>query len=57
MDTFAQKLRSLFRMAYPPAQRGNEEAETIKQAVLANQFLAGLHPELKDKLAGQEVVS
>ena len=54
MDTFAQELRSLFRKAYPPAQRGSEEAETMGRAVLANQFLAGLHPELKGKLAGQE---
>ena len=54
VDTFAQELRSLFRKAYPPAQRGSEEAETMGRAVLANQFLAGLHPELKGKLAGQE---
>ena len=55
VDTFAQKLRSLFRMAYPPAQRGSEEAETMGRAVLANQFLTGLHQtELKGKLAGQE---
>ena len=39
------------------AYAGSGEAETIGRAVLANQFLAGLHPELKDKLVGQEVVS
>ena len=54
VDTFAQELWSLFRKAYPPAQRGSEEAETMGRAVLANQFLVGLHPELKGKLAGQE---
>ena len=54
VDTFAQELRSLFRKAYPPAQSGSEEAETMGPAVLANQFLAGLHPELRGKLAGQK---
>ena len=54
VDTFAQELRPLYMMAYPPAQRGSEEAETMGRAVLANQFLAGLHRELKGKLAGQE---
>ena len=49
-DTFAQELRSLLRKAYPPAVRVSEEVETRGRAVLANQFLAGLHPELK----GQE---
>ena len=41
-------------MAYLPAQRGSEEAETMERAVFANQFLAVLHPELKGKLAGHE---
>ena len=54
VDTFDQELRSLLRKAYPPAQSGSEEAETMGRAVLANQFLAGLYPELKGKLAGQE---
>ena len=54
MDTFTQELRSLFRKAYPPAQSGSEEEDTMGRAVLANQFLAGLHPKLKGKLAGHE---
>ena len=33
---------------------GSEEAETMGHAVLTNQFISGLHPELKSKLAGQE---
>ena len=45
---------SLFRREYPPAQRGSEEAKTVGRAVLANHFLAGLQPELKSKLVGQE---
>ena len=43
VDTFAKELRPLYRKAYPPAQRGSEEVETM-----------GLHPELKGKLVGQE---
>ena len=48
VDTYAQGLRYLFKRAYPPTQRGNEAAETMGHAVLANQFLAGLHPEFKE---------
>ena len=33
---------------------GSEEAETMGRAVLTNQFLSGLQPELKSKLDGQE---
>ena len=54
VDTFAQELGSLFRKAYPPAQRKSKEAETMGRAMLANQFLAGLHQEVKGRLAGQE---
>ena len=48
------KVGALFRKAYPPAQMGSEEAETMGHAVLTNQFISRLHPELKSKLAGQE---
>ena len=33
---------------------GSEEAETMSHAVLTNQVISGLQPELKNKLAGQE---
>ena len=54
VDSYAQELRSLFRKAYPPAQMGSEKAEAMGHTVLANQFVSGLCPELKSKLAGQE---
>ena len=44
----------LVQEGIPPSSRGSEEAETAGRAALANQFLAGLHPELKGKLAGQK---
>ena len=54
VDTFAQEKNSLFRKANHPAQKGSEEVETIGRVVWANQFLAGLYPELKGKLTRQE---
>ena len=54
VDTFPQELRPLFQKAYPPAQKGSEEAETMGHAVLTNQFISGLRPELKSKLAGHQ---
>ena len=54
VDTFAQEQRALFRKAYSPAQMENEEAETMGCAVLTNQFISGLQPELKSKVAEQE---
>ena len=54
LDTFAQELRALFWKAYPPAQMGSEEAEMMGRAVLTNQFISRLQPELKSKLAVQE---
>ena len=43
-----------FYKAYPTVQRGTREAEEMGQLVLANQFVAGLLPELKTKVAGSE---
>ena len=54
VDTFAQELRALLQKAYPPAQMGSEDTETIGHAVLTNQFISWLHPELNSNLAGQE---
>ena len=53
-DAFAQELKSLIQKAYPPSQRGSEEAEAIKSVVLINQSLSQLRPELKSKLAAQQ---
>ena len=44
----------LFRKAYPNTQRGSPEAESMGKAVLASQFAAGLIPEIKAKVAGNE---
>lgn len=54
MDAYAQQLKTLFRKAYPMAQRGNEETESMGKSVLAFQFVAGLSADLKSKLAGVE---
>ena len=54
VDSYAQELRQLFYRAYPTVQRGTREAEDMGQLVLANQFVAGLLPELKTKVAGTE---
>ena len=54
VDTFAQELRVLFRKAYPPAQMGSEKLKTMGCAILTNQFISGLQPELKSKQAGQD---
>ena len=44
----------LFYEAYPHAQQGSAEAQTMGRAVLVNQFVCGLRPDLKTKLAGKE---
>ena len=54
VDQYAQELRFLFYKAYPSIQQGTKEAETFGQTVLANQFVAGLLPEIKSKLVGIE---
>ena len=54
VDDIVQDLRRLFRRAYPTAQLGTTEANSMGQSVLAYQFVAGLRPALKAKLAGSE---
>ena len=54
VDTFAQDLRRLFHKAYPSSTRGGQEAEQIAQTVLTSQFVAGLHPNIKAKIAGTD---
>ncbi len=54
MDSYAQALRTLFHKTYPNAHRGSPEAESVGKAVLASQFSAGLIPEIKAKVAGNE---
>ena len=52
MDVYAQDLKSLFHKAYPQVQQGGEAAESIGKSVLVSQFVAGLLPALKMKVAG-----
>ena len=54
VDDYAQDLHRLFHKAYPTAQRGSRETEEMGQSVLSNQFVSGLKPELKTKVAGME---
>ena len=54
VDHYAQDLRRLFYKAYPRAGQGTEEAEDLGQSVLAYQFVAGLTPALRTKIAGVE---
>jgi len=51
VDKYAEALRMLFSKAY---YNLSGEAETMGQSVLANQFVAGLCPELKAKVVGTE---
>ena len=52
VDAYAQDLKSLFHKAYPQVQQGGEAAESIGKSVLVSQFVAGLLPALKMKVAG-----
>ena len=54
VDTYAQQLKFLFYEAYPLAQQANAETQSMGRSVLASQFIAGLQPELKAKLAGKD---
>lgn len=54
VDDYAQELRRLFHKAYPSAQQGSAETESMGKSVLAYQFVAGLHSDLKMKVAGTE---
>lgn len=55
VDEYAQDVRCrLLYQAYPRAQQGTQETEDMGRSVLAYQFVAGLKPNLKSKLAGIE---
>ena len=54
VDQYAQDLRKLFLRAYSSTQREAPGAETMAQSVLAYQFVDGLLPNIKMKLAGSE---
>ena len=54
VDAYAQELKALFYKAYPQVQEGDGAAESMGRSVLSSQFVAGLLPPLKSKLAGVE---
>ena len=54
VDAYAQDLRMLFNRAYPLARQGTSEAQAMGQSVLAYQFVSGLGPKMKAKVAGTE---
>ena len=54
VDNYAQDLRRLFYRAYPRAQQGSGETEDMGRSVLAYQFVSGLLPEIKRKVAGND---
>ena len=51
VDAFAQDLQQLFKKAYPKAALGSEDALEMGQAVLSSQFIGGLIPDIKRKIA------
>lgn len=54
VDDYAEDLRHLFHRAYPKVRQGTKEAEEMGRLVLTNQFVSGLHADLKTKVAGTE---
>ena len=54
VDEYAQDVWRLFYQTYPRAQQGSQETEAMDCSVLAYQFVAGLKPNFKSKLAGVE---
>ena len=54
VDEYAEALKKLFVKAYSNLSRGGQEAESMGQSVLVNQFVAGLRPGLKAKVVGNE---
>ena len=54
VDSYAQDLKRLFYQAYPKASQSRSETETLGKSVLSNQFVAGLEPTLKSKVAGSD---
>ena len=53
-DEFAQDLKKPFARSYSDVSRGGPEAERLGESLLANQFIAGLRPDLKSKIVGTE---
>ena len=51
VDTYAQELQRLFQRAYLNAVHGNPDAHEMGQAVLSSQFVSGLTPQIKRKIA------
>ena len=51
VDNYAQDLKSKFHKAYPQANQG-DAAESMGRSILTSQFIAGLVPALKSKVAG-----
>ena len=54
VDHYAQELRKLFYKAYPRAGLDGGDTEGMGRAVLAYQFVAGLTPVVRTKVAGVE---
>jgi hypothetical protein len=54
VDEFAQALRKLFNKAYSTVVRGEPEANTMGQTVLANQFISGSRTDLKSEVVGTD---
>lgn len=54
VDVYTQDLKTLFYKAYPKVQQSNEVMEMMGRTVLTSQFVAGLLPDLKSKVAGTE---
>ena len=54
MDEYAEALKKLFVKAYSSLARVGQEAKTMGQSVLANQFVARLRSGLKVKVVGSD---
>jgi len=54
VDNYAQDLSRLYQKAYPQANQGSQETETMGKAVLAYQIVSGLSPEIQVKVGGVE---
>ena len=54
VDEYAQDLTRLYQKAYLQALQGNGETEIMGKTVLAYQFVAGLLPKIRAKVAGTE---
>ena len=54
VDEYAQDLRKLYQKAYSQVQKGSTTTQMMGKSLLAYQFVSGLLPELKVKVAGTE---